>query len=73
MPHGGDNRARLTVPDVVLALAAIAFIAVLYPVAQEGIAENTDTIPIEAMWLLQLVLPMVLLVWLAVVFHRALA
>jgi len=66
-----DRRGRLTVPDVLYGLMAMAFLGALYPVVSKGMSANSDVISAGADWLLQLFLPLLLLVLLSVLYVRA--
>jgi hypothetical protein len=66
-----DQRGRLTVPDVMFGLFTMAFIGALYPVFMDGYQENLNVIPTEAELLLQLMLPLSLLVFFAIIYLKA--
>jgi cytochrome c biogenesis factor len=66
-----DQRGRLTVPDVLLGLFAMAFLGALYPVLSDGMAEQSAEIPTGAGWLLELFLPLLLLVFLSIIYVQA--
>jgi hypothetical protein len=66
-----DQRGRLTVPDVMFGLFTMAFLGALYPVFSEGVEQNQSAIPTEADLLLTLLLPLLLLVFFAVIYLKA--
>lgn len=66
-----DERARLTVPDVILLLASLAFFAALYPVFWSGFEARVADMDQGTALLFQLILPLGLLVFLSVMWLKA--
>ncbi len=66
-----DGRARLTIPDVVFTLLALAFLRALYPVFWDGFEANLSEMRPGTELLFQLMLPLLVLVLLSVVWVKA--
>jgi hypothetical protein len=66
-----DTRGRLTIPDVVFLLAALAFGAPLVVVFVDGMEANAGILTTGELYLYQLLVPGTVLVMLAVVFRKA--
>lgn len=66
-----DDRARLTVPDVLWILMSLAFVSALWPVVTNGLESNAGEIGTGPLFLFQLVLPISLLVLLAMIYRKA--
>lgn len=65
------QRARITIPDLLFVLFAIAVLGALWPVWNNLFESNIGEIPTGTAWLLQLILPMALLVLVTVIFAKA--
>jgi hypothetical protein len=65
------DRGRLTVPDVMFGLMAMAFLGALYPVIADGMTANATVIPPAADMLLTLFLPLLLLVFFSTIYLKA--
>lgn len=67
-----DSReARITIPDLMMWLAAFAFLAALYPVYHEALVQHAGEISPGTAFLWQLVLPLALLVFFSIIFVKA--
>ena len=66
-----DTRGRITIVEIVTGVFSIGFIAALWPVVQDAIAENIDLLSTGEAYLLRLLLPLMVLVLLTVVFVTA--
>lgn len=66
-----DRRARLTMPDVVMLLAALAFGAPLIMVFTDAMETNAGIMSTGELYLYQLLVPGLIIVMLAVVFRKA--
>lgn len=69
----GDHRGRLTVPDVVFVLAAIAVIGALSPVFYDALRSNTSEMSTGTLYLLQLIIPFAIAVLFSVIYMKATA
>lgn len=65
------DRARITVPDIVMAVGIVAILGILYPVFSAGLESNRAIMSTPTLWLLRLMLPMAVLVVLARIFKKA--
>lgn len=66
-----DNRARLTVPDILFVLMSFGFLLALWPVFQDGFEKNVGLMGPGAAILWQMILPYALLILLYVIFSKA--
>jgi len=69
----GQDRGRLTVPDVALLLASLAILRILWPVMQTGFVNNLGEMSTPTAWLWRLVLPMAILVMFSMLWLKATA
>lgn len=66
-----DTRGRITIVEIVTAVFALGFVAALWPVVQDALESNVDMMSTGEAYLIQLLLPLMLLVILSVVFVTA--
>lgn len=66
-----DQRARLTLPDLLIAVFALAVLGALWPVAAEALDNATTHMNAGEIYLMRLLLPLMLLTLLAVIFAKA--
>jgi len=66
-----DTRGRITIVEIVTSLFALGFVAALWPVVQDGLESNLGVLSAGEAYLIQLLLPLMLLVLLTVVFVTA--
>jgi len=69
----GQDRARLTVPDVALLLASLAILRILWPVMNTGFINNLSEISTPTAWLIRLILPLSILVLFSMLWLKATA
>ena len=67
----GQDRGRLTVPDVALLLASLAILRILWPVMNTGFINNLSEISTPTAWLFRLVLPLAILVLFSMLWLKA--
>lgn len=67
-----DERARITLADLVYVLMSLGFLAALYPVLSDGLEQNAGEIGVGAQYLMQLILPLSILVLLWMLWRKAL-
>lgn len=65
-----DERARLTIPDLIYALMSIAFLGALMPVFYSGFQANLGELGTGEEYLFQLITPMLVLVLLSVIWVK---
>jgi len=65
------DRARITVPDIVMTVGVIAILGILYPVLSDAISTQSSTMSTPTAFMFQIMLPMALLVILARIFQKA--
>ena len=65
-----DERARLTIPDLVYALMSLAFLGALAPVFYSGLESNLDLMSTGEEYLFQLITPMLVLILLSVIWVK---
>lgn len=65
------DRARITIPDILMLLMAFAFLGALYPVFWGFYSDNLSYLSPGAKYLFQLMLPLLLLVIYTVVYRNA--
>lgn len=68
-----DARARLTLPKVVYAFVSLWLLAGLYPMVDDAIVSNSGALAPETEYLLVLLLPLLLLVFLWVLYISAIS
>ena len=66
-----DTRGRITIVEIVTGVFALGFVAALWPVVQDALESNMHQISTGEAYLIQLLLPLMLLVMLSVVFVTA--
>lgn len=66
-----DDRARITVPDVLFIVFSVASIAALYPVFWSGLEDRAGGMTTGELYLFQLILPFALLVVVSMVYVSA--
>jgi cytochrome c biogenesis factor len=66
-----DTRGRITIVEIVTSVFALGFVAALWPVVQDGLESNIGQLSAGEAYLIQLLLPLMLLVLLTVVFVTA--
>ena len=66
-----DTRGRITIVEVVTGVFALAFLGALWPVVQDALDSNVGMMSTGEAYLIQLLLPLMLLVMLSVVFVTA--
>lgn len=66
-----DDRARLTVPDVIYVLMGVAFLAALWPVFSDLLTGHAGDISEGGKWLFLIALPFAILVLFTMVFRKA--
>jgi len=66
-----DTRGRITIVEIVTSVFALGFVAALWPVVQAALESNIDLLSTGEAYLIQLLLPLMLLVLLTVVFVTA--
>lgn len=66
-----DTRGRITIVEIVTGVFALGFVAALWPVVQDALEENIGIMNTGEAYLIQLLLPLMLLVMLSVVFVTA--
>lgn len=66
-----DARARITLPDILYGVAAIAFTAALWPVVTDALEANLHLMSTGTVYLSRLLLPMMLLVMFALFYVKA--
>jgi hypothetical protein len=69
----GDERARLTVPDVAFFLMSLAILGILWPVWNTYFVARQDAISTPTAWLLRLMLPFAILVMMGMLWRKATA
>lgn len=67
------ERARITLPDLVYILFALAFLGALYPVFFEALDMQAPNMMTGSVYIYQLILPLALLVMLTVIYVKATA
>ena len=70
-PRRDHSRGRLTVPDIVLFLASMAFLAPLSVVFFQGLDTNAHLLDTGAAYLYQMIAPLAVLVLLSMIFVKA--
>lgn len=65
-----DQRARLTMPDVLWVMASLAFLGVLYPVFWTSLEANLSELGTGETYLIQLILPLAVLVLYSVIYKK---
>jgi len=65
------DRARITVPDIVMTVGVVAILGILYPVLSDAISAQSSTMSTPTAFMFQIMLPMALLVILARIFQKA--
>ena len=66
-----DTRGRITIVEIVTSVFALGFVAALWPVVQDALESNLGLLSPGTAYLIQLLLPAMLLVLLTVVFVTA--
>jgi len=66
-----DTRGRITIVEIVTSVFALGFVAALWPVVQGALESNLGLLSPGTAYLIQLLLPAMLLVLLTVVFVTA--
>jgi hypothetical protein len=66
-----DDRARLTLPDIAFIVFSMAALGALYPVFSDAFAENVGHLTTGTALIFQLVLPLAILVFLYVIYRKA--
>ena len=66
-----DTRGRITIVEIVTSVFALGFVAALWPVVQGALESNLGLLSPGTAYLIQLILPLMLLVLLTVVFVTA--
>jgi cytochrome c biogenesis factor len=66
-----DTRGRITIVEIVTSVFALGFVAALWPVVQDALESNLDLLSTGEAYLVQLLLPLMLLVLVTVVFVTA--
>jgi hypothetical protein len=65
------DRARITIPDIVITVGVLAILGILYPVFASGLGNNLTEMSTPTIWMFRLMLPMALLVILSRLFRKA--
>jgi hypothetical protein len=65
------DRARITIPDIVITVGVLAILGILYPVFSSGLGNNLTEMSTPTIWMFRLMLPMALLVILSRLFRKA--
>lgn len=65
------NRGRITVPDVLIYLVTVAFVAGLYPAYTDLLEANIDVVPEGPAIIFRTLLPLMLLVLLGSIYLKA--
>jgi len=65
------DRARITVPDIVMTVGVIAILGILYPVFASGLSSNLSGMSTGTIWMFRIMLPLALLVVLGRLFQKA--
>jgi len=68
-----DTRGRITIVEIVTSVFALGFVAALWPVVQGALEANIGQLSTGTAYLIQLLLPLMLLVMLTVLFVTATA
>ena len=71
MSFRADTRGRITIVEIVTGVFALGFVAALWPVVQDALEANMGQMSTGEAYLIQLLLPLMLLVMLSVVFVTA--
>ena len=66
-----DDRARLTLPDIAFIVFSMAALGALYPVFRDAFSENVGHLTTGTALIFQLVLPLALIVFLYVIYRKA--
>lgn len=65
------NRARITVPDIVISVAVLAILGILFPVMSSGLSDTLGQMSTPTEWVFRLFLPLALLVVLQRIWSKA--
>lgn len=66
-----DPRGRITIVEVVMGLAAVAFLSALWPVVADALDTASSSMSTGEIYLFRLLLPLMLVVFLTTVFVTA--
>ena len=66
-----DTRGRITIVEIATSVFALGMVAALWPVVQDALESNLGLLSAGEAYLIQLLLPLMLLVLLTVVFVTA--
>ena len=66
-----DDRARITVPDVLFAAASIFLMGALSPVFMKGLNNHLGNMDEGTVWLFRLLLPLLVLVFFSAIYRKA--
>lgn len=69
----GDQRGRVTVPDVVFVLMSVAVLGALYPVFRASLDQNAGSMGTGTVYLFILFLPLAVLVLFMLLFTKSTA
>lgn len=56
------DRARITIPDLVLTVGVLAVLGILFPVFQSSLSSSLSSMSTPTEWMFRLMLPLALLV-----------
>lgn len=65
------DRARITVPDIVMTVAVVAMLGILYPVFASGLSSNLGQMDTGTIWMFRIMLPLAIMVLLGRLFQKA--
>lgn len=66
-----DDRARITIVEILMSLFAMAFLGALWPVVSDSLDAAVSEMSVGVVYLMQLILPLMLLVLLSTVYATA--
>lgn len=66
-----DRRGRLTLPDLLFALAAFAFLGALWPVVADSLETSVQYMTTGEVYLVRLLLPLAILTMLSLIYVKA--
>lgn len=66
-----DDRARITVPDIVMTVAVIAILGMLFPVFSAGLSSNLGQMDTSTVLMFRIMLPLAIMVLLGRLFQKA--
>jgi len=66
-----QNRARITLPDILFITWSLGMLAALWPVFYNLFQDNADVIPTGAEYLWLMILPFAILILLTVIYMKA--